>query len=99
MPDSCHSPSDSADHSAVLSRLNRIEGQVRGVRGMIEDDRYCIDILTQISAVKSALSAVEREVLKAHADHCVANAISSGNHHDQAEKLEELIALLFRATR
>lgn len=84
-----------ADSStAKINRLNRIAGQVRGVAQMIEDDRYCIDILTQIQAIKSALAKVETQVLKDHAACCVAEAISSGDAEDQRQKFEELVELL-----
>jgi len=79
-----------------VQRLNRIAGQVRGVAQMIEDDRYCIDILHQISAIKSALAKVETQVLKDHAACCVAEAIASGNETEQREKFEELVDLLER---
>jgi CsoR family transcriptional regulator, copper-sensing transcriptional repressor len=77
-----------------LNRLKRIEGQVRGVVRMIEGDRYCIDVLTQISAIKSALAAVEGEILKDHSERCVASAIRSGDQADQQAKMNELIELL-----
>ena len=84
-----------ADNStAKINRLNRIAGQVRGVAQMIEDERYCIDILTQIQAIKSALAKVETQVLKDHAACCVAEAISSGDAEDQRQKFEELVELL-----
>ena len=84
-----------ADNStAKINRLNRIAGQVRGVAQMIEDDRYCIDILTQIQAIKSALAKVETQVLKDHAACCVAEAIASGDAEDQRQKFEELVELL-----
>lgn len=79
--------------SRVLSRLARIEGQVRGVARMVEEDRYCIDILNQLQAVKSALKKVEEEILKGHAAHCVAHAIKSGDARDQAKKFAELVEL------
>ena len=79
-----------------LSRLSRIEGQVRGIARMIEEERYCIDILTQLRAIKSALNKVETEVLKDHADHCVAEAIKSGSAKDQKEKFGELVELFER---
>lgn len=82
-----------------LNRLKRVEGQVRGIARMIEDDRYCIDVLTQLSAVKSALAAVEGEILKDHASHCVAHAIESGDAGDQKAKLDELIGLLAKHYR
>ena len=83
-------------HTKSLTRLKRIEGQVRGIARMIEEERYCIDILTQLSAVKSALAGVEREVLKSHTDHCVADAVRSGDPAEQQEKIDELIELLGR---
>jgi CsoR family transcriptional regulator, copper-sensing transcriptional repressor len=80
----------------LLSRLARIEGQVRGVTRMVEEERYCIDILTQIAAIKAALTRVETEVLKGHAAHCVAHAIESGNARDQKQKFDELVELFSR---
>ena len=82
--------------TAKINRLNRIAGQVRGVAQMIEDDRYCMDILHQIQAVKSALAKVECEVLKDHAACCVAEAIASGDEAEQRAKFEELVDLLER---
>lgn len=83
-------------HKNCLSRLSRIEGQVRGIARMIEEERYCVDILTQLRAVKSALNKVETEILKDHADHCVAQAIKSGNAKNQKEKFNGLIELIER---
>ena len=80
-------------------RLGRIEGQVRGLSKMVEDDRYCIDIVTQISAVRAALRRVEEEVLKDHMSHCVEHAISSGDKADQRRKIAELMAVVGRAER
>jgi DNA-binding FrmR family transcriptional regulator len=80
----------------LLTRLARVEGQVRGVARMVEEDRYCIDILNQMQAVKSALKRVEEEILKNHAAHCVAHAIRSGDAKDQAEKFSELVELFSR---
>ena len=82
-----------------LKRLSRIEGQVRGLARMVEDDRYCIDIVTQISAVRAALRRVEEEVLKDHVAHCVEHAIASGSKTDQREKIAELMAVIGRAER
>lgn len=76
------------------TRLKRIEGQVRGISNMVEDDRYCIDIIHQISAVRAALKRVEALVLKDHVNHCVAGAISSGDQADQRRKVEELMQVL-----
>ena len=80
----------------LLARISRIEGQVRGIARMVEEDRYCIDILNQIEAIKAALRRVEVEVLKGHAAHCVAHAIKSGNEKDQKEKFSELVELFSR---
>jgi DNA-binding FrmR family transcriptional regulator len=87
------------DRPKLLNRLNRIEGQVRGIARMIEQDRYCIDVLTQIQAVRAALSRVESEMLKAHLDHCIEAAIASGDVADQRSKAAELITLLDRSAR
>ena len=81
----------------TLDRLSRLEGQVRGVARMVEEERYCVDILAQTAAVRSALKAVERLILEDHARHCVEAAIESGGPVDQREKFNELIALLQKA--
>jgi len=83
-------------NSKLLTRLKRIEGQVRGVSRMVGEERYCIDILNQIQAVKAALTRVEEQVLKGHAAHCVAHAIKSGNIKDQTRKFDELVELFSR---
>jgi DNA-binding FrmR family transcriptional regulator len=83
----------------VTKRLQRIEGQVRGLTRMVEEDRYCIDIVTQISAVRAALRRVEEEVLRDHVAHCVEGAIASGNRADQRKKIAELMEVLGRADR
>lgn len=83
----------------VAKRLQRIEGQVRGLSRMVEEDRYCIDIVTQISAVRAALRRVEEEVLRDHVAHCVEGAIASGNRADQRKKIAELMEVLSRADR
>jgi DNA-binding FrmR family transcriptional regulator len=80
----------------LLNRLNRIEGQVRGVARMVEEDRYCIDVLTQIQAVRAALARVETEMLKDHLGHCIEGAIVSGDKTEQRQKAAELIQLLER---
>jgi DNA-binding FrmR family transcriptional regulator len=79
--------------------LSRIEGQVRGLSKMVEDDRYCIDIVTQISAVRAALRRVEEEILRDHVAHCVEHAITSGDKADQRQKIAELMAVIGRADR
>jgi len=83
----------------LLDRLARIQGQVGGIARMIEDDRYCIDILTQLQAIKSALKKVEDEVLKSHSDHCIAHAIKSGDVKDARRKFAELVDLFSKTAR
>lgn len=83
----------------VTKRLQRIEGQVRGLSRMVEEDRYCIDIVTQISAVRAALRKVEEEVLRDHVAHCVEGAIASGNRAEQRKKIAELMDVIGRAER
>ena len=85
--------------TSCLKRLSRIEGQVRGLARMVEEDRYCIDIFTQISAVRAALRRVEEEVLRDHITHCVEHAIASGNAAEQRRKVAELMDVLSRTTR
>jgi len=80
----------------LLNRLNRVEGQVRGIGRMIAEDRYCIDVLTQLRAVRAALAKVESEMLKAHLDHCIESAIVSGDTVEQRKRAAELITLLDR---
>jgi CsoR family transcriptional regulator, copper-sensing transcriptional repressor len=83
--------------SACIKRLGRIEGQVRGLARMVADDRYCIDVVTQLAAVRGALRRVEEEVLRDHVAHCVDHAINSGNKGDQRRKIAELMTVLGRA--
>jgi DNA-binding FrmR family transcriptional regulator len=85
--------------ASCLKRLNRIEGQVRGLRRMVEDDRYCIDVVTQIAAVRAALRRAEEEILRDHVGHCVENAIASGNRAEQRRKIAELMDVVGRADR
>jgi CsoR family transcriptional regulator, copper-sensing transcriptional repressor len=80
----------------LLKRLARIEGQVRGVARMIEDDRYCIDILTQLGAVDTALEAVAIRLLEEHVQHCVAGALASGDEKQAGEKSRELLEAVQR---
>ncbi len=87
------------NRTRLLNRLSRIEGQVRGVARMVEADRYCIDVMTQIRAVRAALAKVEAEILKGHLDHCIESAIVSGDQGEQRRKAAELIALLEHAPR
>jgi DNA-binding FrmR family transcriptional regulator len=85
--------------ASIQKRLGRIEGQVRGLAKMVEEERYCIDIVTQISAVRAALRRVEEEVLKDHVAHCVERAIASGDKADQRQKISELMAVVSRSDR
>ncbi len=87
------------DTDELISRLRRIEGQVRGIERMVEDDRYCIDVLTQIAAVKTALESVALKILDDHVNHCVADALASGDPKAAAEKSAELLAAVQRFTR
>lgn len=84
---------------AVVKRLNRIEGQVRGIAAMVENDRYCVDVVTQILAVRAALQKAEEEILRDHVLHCVAGAFASGNVVDQQVKIEELVETIGRMAR
>jgi DNA-binding FrmR family transcriptional regulator len=85
--------------AAVQKRFSRIEGQVRGLSRMVEEGRYCIDIVTQISAVRAALRRAEEEILRDHVGHCVEHAITSGDRQDQRRKITELIDVLQRSSR
>jgi DNA-binding FrmR family transcriptional regulator len=87
-----------ATHKSCVARLRRIEGQVRGVARMIEDERYCIDILTQLLAVRAALKKVEEEILKDHVEHCVENAIAGGDPAEQRRKVAELLQVFEKRT-
>jgi DNA-binding FrmR family transcriptional regulator len=87
-----------AAKSSCIRRLSRIEGQVRGLSRMVEEGRYCIDIVTQISAVRAALKRVEQEVLRDHVGHCVKHAMQSNDTADQKRKIEELMDVLARST-
>ena len=83
----------------LRNRLSRIEGQVRGIAKMIDEDRYCIDVLTQVQAVRSALAGVESEMLKDHLNQCIVGAMAGGDAAQQREKAQELIRLLERTSR
>jgi CsoR family transcriptional regulator, copper-sensing transcriptional repressor len=84
---------------SCLKRLNRIEGQVRGLSRMVSEDRYCIDVVTQISAVRAALRRAEEEILRDHVANCVEHAIVSGNKAEQRRKIAELMDVVGRAER
>ncbi len=89
----------SKDKAATLNRLARIEGQVRGVAQMVEADRYCIEVLNQLQAVKAALAQVESLILKDHAASCVQQAIASGDSDEQRRKFGELVDLFEKMKR
>lgn len=88
-----------ADKAALKKRLARAEGQVRGIAAMVDDDRYCIDIVTQIQAARAALATVETELLRAHVGHCLHEAAASGDEETRRIKLEELMRVLPRMAR
>jgi DNA-binding FrmR family transcriptional regulator len=84
------------DKDALIKRLHRIEGQVRGIERMLADDRYCIDILTQVGAVSTALESFAFRILDQHVQHCVAGALASGDKDAAREKTEELLEAVHR---
>ena len=94
-----HAHGYAADRDALVRRLHRIEGQVRGIERMIEEDRYCIDVLTQISAVTTALESVAFRILDGHVNHCVAGALASGDPAQAEEKSRELLEAVHRFSR
>ena len=85
------------DKDQIRARLGRIEGQVRGVRRMVDEDRYCVDVLTQVSAVQSALRSVALLLLEDHTEHCVAEAIREGAGRDRIRELNEAVERLVRS--
>lgn len=87
------------DRTHLINRLKRVEGQVRGVSKMIEEDRYCLDVLTQLRAARAALARVETKLHKAHLNHCIEHAIVSGSASEQRKKAAELIELLGRSEK
>ena len=88
-----------SDKDALIKRLHRIEGQVRGIERMVEDERYCIDILTQIAAATTALESMAFEILNDHVTHCVHHALAAGDARTAMEKSEELLAAVERFTK
>jgi len=86
----------SENKDALVKRLHRVEGQVRGIERMVEDDRYCIDILTQIAAATTALESLAFEILDGHVKHCVTGAIASGDKQEAAVKTDELLSAVRR---
>jgi len=87
------------EKDALIKRLHRIEGQVRGVERMVEDERYCIDILTQIAAVSTALESVSVKLLEGHVRHCVAEALAAGDAEVAEQRSEDLLAAVHRFSR
>ena len=94
-----HTHGYTKDKDALVKRLHRIEGQVRGIERMVDGDRYCIDILTQISAVNTALESLAFKILDEHVRHCVAGALTSGDEADAQTKTEELLEAVRRFAR
>jgi DNA-binding FrmR family transcriptional regulator len=88
-----------SDKEALVKRLHRIEGQVRGLERMVEDERYCIDILTQIAAATTALETVAFKILDEHVSHCVSGALAAGDPEAAAEKSRELLEAVHRFSR
>ncbi|GAB6088462.1 metal-sensitive transcriptional regulator [Spirochaeta dissipatitropha] len=87
---------DDKQKQKALDRLSRIEGQVRGIRRMVEEDRYCMDILTQTRSVFAAIRGVEEYILENHLHTCVTEAIRSGDHNEQSRKMDEIMELISR---
>jgi len=98
-PEAAHKHGYSPQKDALAKRLHRIEGQVRGIERMVADDRYCVDVLTQIAAASTALESVALEILDEHVSHCVAGALESGDKEVAAEKSRELLEAVQRFTR
>ncbi|EQC52439.1 metal-sensitive transcriptional regulator [Bacteriovorax sp. DB6_IX] len=88
-----------ADNKSLLNRCKRVEGQVRGITAMLDSEKYCIDILTQIKAARSALKSLELEILENHMNHCVKDAVSSGSDKDVQAKVDEIMHLLRRSSK
>jgi DNA-binding FrmR family transcriptional regulator len=86
------------DHHSALPRIKKIAGQVNGVLKMIEDERYCVDILTQFKAIRSAIKSVEAKILEEHLNHCVHQAVKSGNSKQGKQMVDELITLVKKST-
>lgn len=84
---------------SLRTRLRRVEGQVRGIARMIDEDRYCVDVINQVQAVRAALRSLEDEIIRDHANHCVADAIRAGDPKEQDRKIEELLMVLGRIDR
>ena len=94
-----HGYIEADNKDAMINRLHRIEGQVRGIERMVDEERYCIDILTQIGAVTTALESLAQKLLEDHANHCVAGALAAGNREEAEIKTRELLDAVARFTR
>ena len=88
-----------AGKTSLIKRLHRIEGQIRGIERMVDEERYCIDILTQIAAAAAALETVGLKILDEHVRHCVTQALASGNESEASTKTDELLAAVQRFAR
>lgn len=91
-----HKHREVTEERGLMNRLNRIEGQIRGIKSMVEDERYCVDILTQVSAVSAALNAFSRELLAEHIKTCVVNDIEAGNAGESVDELCKVIQKLLK---
>jgi DNA-binding FrmR family transcriptional regulator len=94
-----HGYIEADNKGAMIKRLHRIEGQVRGIERMVDEERYCIDILTQIGAVSTALESLAQKLLEDHANHCVAGALAAGNREEAETKTRELLEAVQRFTK
>jgi len=85
-----------AAHDSQLGRLRRIEGQIAGIARMVEEKRYCVDLLTQLRAARTAIKRVEEQILREHVEHCVVNAVRVGKRVEQQQKIDELLDVIAR---
>jgi DNA-binding FrmR family transcriptional regulator len=90
---------NAADHKPLLTRVNRIEGQIKGIKKMINDGNYCIDILTQTKAIRSALKGLELKILEGHVEHCLLNAVKTGSEKEIQIKIEEIMDLIKKSNK
>ena len=88
-----------ADHKSQLTRLRRIEGQVRGVANMVEEGKYCVNILHQIKAIRSSLKGLETQILESHINHCVHKAINSSDKKKSEKMVEEIVDLIKKTSK
>jgi CsoR family transcriptional regulator, copper-sensing transcriptional repressor len=94
-----HSNQKGANHKALLTRVNKVEGQIRGIKKMIDEEKYCVDVLTQIKAARSALKSIELSVLEGHLNHCLMDAIDSKSKKGASKKVEEILTLLKKTSK